>query len=233
MSKQPHGFQLVLFDGDDGRTEILDDIKQLSEIPSYCEFYIFCDENDSTLEKVLNNLYSLSRVHVRKSAGSISQKLEEFLNENVDEYSCILIVCGPKPSYERLSQSIRKKYSNQKLFVMWEGESSNITIKDILGQIRQQGNQVQVSNDMPYPHCPIPKDDPKNIDVDDSVVSFFDQELYIDSTDMVLNIKKRNKNDDDFIVQCDIRCQHCNEYFQSKKALKEHYKRQVSCDVSK
>jgi hypothetical protein len=79
MATQSNYRQIVLFDGDDHRTELFEDIKQLSKIPSHCEFYIFCNETDSIQDKILNNIHNISQVRLRRSSDPISQKILYFL----------------------------------------------------------------------------------------------------------------------------------------------------------
>ena len=96
MTSQSNDRQVVLFDGDDQRTEVLDDIKQLSQIPARCDFYIYCNETDPIFDKILQHLSVIPQVRLRRSADPVSQRMSEFLEKNIDKYSFFLIICGAK-----------------------------------------------------------------------------------------------------------------------------------------
>ncbi|CAM2720016.1 unnamed protein product [Rotaria socialis] len=229
MASQPNKNQLVLFDGDNNRTALFDNIKRLSNIPEDCEFYIFCNEADPIQSKVLENMNYLSQVRVRKSSKPIDERLVDYLQKNLDEYLHIIIVCGPKPTYEHVFQNIWKKYGKKKLYVMRVNKLSDTTVKGILGQIRQHRSEVnnQTSNVF---------DDSSNFNSMNSSSSsetnahgsLLDDDLYLDTPENIL-VSKKSKANKKLIVQSELRCRYCNEYFQSKQALKEHCEKDSSC----
>ncbi|CAF2797569.1 unnamed protein product [Rotaria sp. Silwood2] len=230
MVTQSNKQQLVLFDGDDHRTELFQDIKQLLMIPFHCEFYIFCNDTDSIQSKILNHISDISQVRVRRSTESISQRLLDFIQTNIDKYSFILIVCGSKPTYEHVFKNIWKKYGRKKLFVMQTNDQSHSVVKDILTQLRQHrsqsNNQASISN-----NTQVYADNEYSQSVNligtqqktEKIVygSLLDKEIYMDLSANDSFNKKNNRNNK-LIVQSGIHCSNCNEDFPSMRALRKH-----------
>ncbi|CAF1606342.1 unnamed protein product, partial [Adineta ricciae] len=118
--------QLVLFDGDDDRVKIFDDVEQLKKIPSSCKFYIFCSEPETLQDRILLNLSDIPRVQIRSSCNG--QGLLHFLVDEIDNYPFILIICGPNPSYSQEFPKIWKRYGRGKLFVKKVVKPSDINL---------------------------------------------------------------------------------------------------------
>lgn len=233
MTSQPHKHQLVLFDGDNNRTALFDNIQQLSNIPRYCEFFIFCNETDPIQSKVLGNLYHLSQVHVRKASEPIDEKLLAFLRKNLDEYSHILIVCGPKPTYEHAFQEIWKTYGKKKLYVMRVNNLSDITVNSILDQIRQHrnhvNNQASTSNVSDYSNCFNSMNSSSSSKTNANGLSL-NKDSYFETPENLLHSKKATA-DKKVIVQFELLCPYCNNDFQSKTALTKHLATDSSCSA--
>ncbi|CAM4774494.1 unnamed protein product [Rotaria magnacalcarata] len=229
MTSQPNKRQLVLFDGDNNRTALFDNIKQLSSIPPYCDFYIFCNGTDPIRSKIFDNLYYLSQVHAPNSSKTIDERLVDFLQKNLDEYSHIIVACGPKPTYEHVFQNIWKKYGKKKLYVMRVNKLSDITVNGILGQIRQHRSEVnkQASNVSDYSNDFNSMNSSSRSETN-AHGSLLDEDLYLDTPENIL-VSKKSKANKKLIVQSEIRCRYCNEHFQSKQALKEHCEKDSSC----
>ncbi|CAF2012390.1 unnamed protein product [Rotaria magnacalcarata] len=229
MTSQPNKRQLVLFDGDNNRAALFDNIKQLSSIPPYCDFYIFCNGTDPIRSKIFDNLYYLSQVHAPNSSKTIDERLVDFLQKNLDEYSHIIVACGPKPTYEHVFQNIWKKYGKKKLYVMRVNKLSDITVNGILGQIRQHRSEVnkQASNVSDYSNDFNSMNSSSRSETN-AHGSLLDEDLYLDTPENIL-VSKKSKANKKLIVQSELRCRYCNEHFQSKQALKEHCEKDSSC----
>ncbi len=236
MATQSNCRQIVLFDGDDHRTELFEDMKQLSKIPSHCEFYIFCSETDPIIDKILNHVNDIPQVRLRRSPNPVNQRILHLLQTGIDKYSLILIVCGSNPTYEHEFNKIWKKYGKKKLFVMFMNNQLDITVKGILDQLRQykgKGNaQVPISphntQDFASYACPqCSKSFCSNNDLQEHGQnvhgSFLNENLYIDSSANVA-LNKKAKQDNKLIAQSGLCCAICNEDFHSKEALKKHVK---------
>ncbi|CAF2394859.1 unnamed protein product [Rotaria sp. Silwood2] len=223
METQSNERQLILFDGDDRRMDLFNDIKHLSKIPSSCEFYIFCSETDPILYKVLNHISDVSQVRVRRSSEPISQRLIEFLEENINRYTFILIVCSSEPSYKHVFKQIWKIYKHRKLFVMEINNLFNITVKDILIHLRQHGNKsnnIQV-NEHDQSLQLLNSIDSQQINATNDNDSYIHQVFHIQPSPHV-EYKKKNKKNIELFVVCEIHCPFCNEDFPSKNTLKKY-----------
>ena len=109
---------------------------------------------------------------------------------------------GPNPTYEKLFRDIWKQYGNKKLFVLTTNNSSNITVKNILNQLRQnagKGNvEEPISNDAqlfavhPCPQCSQSFQSNKDLEEHSHKAhgSFLGAGLYMDSSANVLTHKK-------------------------------------------
>jgi hypothetical protein len=229
--------QIVLFDGDEDRSKIFEDIKQLSKIPSPCKFYIFCNEPEIIQRKILLHPSNISGVSVRQSSNGKS--IEEFLNKEIDNYSFILVVCGPNSCYVHLFPGIWKKYGRKKLFVMGMKNQSDISMKNILVQLGQHktssNSSKQIINDQGVfrNHTCIKcgqsffsGDDLQKHEKDfHGLIST--TELYMDSTTNFSSHKKTNENNK-LITEFSITCSICNHDFNTNGDLKDHIKQMHS-----
>jgi hypothetical protein len=231
MAAQSNSSQLVLFDGDEDRIRIFDDIKELYKVPSDSNFDIFCEETETIQNKILSHLSNIYDVRVRKSLDGKS--ILNFLNDKINNYSFILVICGLNPVYGYVFPRIWKEHGRGKLFVMILNDQYDIRIKDILVQLRCQKNPSDVSTpitnapqafrDYSCPKCSQSFHLDNHLGEHEKNVhgSFSEKNLYMDSSANVSSHQKSNENDK-LITERQIHCRICNEDFQTKGPLKNH-----------
>jgi len=134
--------QLVLFDD----INIKDQewpvkIKALSKIPSSCDFWIFCNEADSEIEKSLKPVTN-SQIRLHKSSDPVV-KMFDTLYDKCFTYSFILVVCDKNARYARNLDKITKKYENISVMPM---DPYNVNVQDIIHKVDFQKIKELESN---------------------------------------------------------------------------------------
>jgi hypothetical protein len=130
--------QLVLFDGINIKDEEWSDkVKDLSEIPSSCKFWIFCDADDTFVEKSLTP-FKNSQICCHKTSDPETQ-IFDILHDACFTYSFILIVYDKNASYARNLNKITKKFKHTCIMPM---DPCNISVKDIIQKINYQRVQA-------------------------------------------------------------------------------------------
>jgi hypothetical protein len=140
--------QLVLFDGINIKDkEWSDKVKDLSEIPSSCKFWIFCDANDTFVEKSLRNVTN-PQVSCRKTSDPLIEMFDN-LRDACFTYSFILVVCDRSEKYARNLNKITKKHKHIEVMPI---NSHNISVKDIVHKVNYQASATAFSKDNARQH---------------------------------------------------------------------------------
>lgn len=220
--------QLVLFDGDDDRVKIFDDVEQLTKIPPNCKFYIFCSEAETLQDKILLNSSDIPRVQIRSSCNG--QAIPRFLADAIHNYSFILIICGSNPPYSQEFPKIWKQYGRGKLFVKRAANPSEINLKDILSILKQHKTKANTSTEI-VPnysciHCgqTYCSNDELREHITKNHLSAAKVNVYVDLAANLSSHKKSN-GIDTAVVQYELNCSLCNEDFDNRQDLKVHMKR--------
>jgi hypothetical protein len=227
MSSGPIYRQLVLFDGTDDRAQLFNNVKGLSEVPSNCDFQIFCNENNIIDESSLKDLKSASHVRVHKSSNPVAQLLD-ILHKTIYNYLFIFDVGDEKAMGGPKLDKIKKDHNH--IYII-NTNPSNVTIESILEKVRrcQEENRVtaMISNDSRFfgiHQCPQCSQSFKSIDLlqkhsDDEHLSVTSSNVHLDYEAKILHNKRNDQN------QPELNCIPCNQGFQTLEARDNHTKK--------
>jgi hypothetical protein len=134
--------QLVLFDDINIKDQEWSvKVKYLSEILSSCEFWIFCNEEDSEIEKSLEPVKN-SRIRLHKSSDPVIQMFDTLYDKRFT-YSFILVVCDKDACYARNLNKITKKHEHISVMPM---DPYNVNVQDIIRKVDFQKIKELESN---------------------------------------------------------------------------------------
>jgi hypothetical protein len=230
MFSHPTYRQLVLFDGTDDRGNVLKNVKDLSEIPSNCDFRIFCNESNTTIEKSLKDFKIPSHVKVYKSSDPAAQ-MSDILNQNICKCSFILVI------WDELA-ICKFKWSKTKEVQMntsiTQNNPSDVTVKSILDKLhrhaREENTNALVPIDsqlFPSHQCPLCS---QSFHLNNDLREHCENEhisITLDDIDAdyfaTITFNKRSHPEDRYKME--LHCMLCNHGFQTLGARYNHQKK--------
>jgi hypothetical protein len=228
-SAHPKYRQLVLFDGTDNRAKVLQNIKGLSNIPNNCDFRIFCNESNATVEASLKNLTIASHVSVHKSSDPISQ-ISDTLQENIRNYSFILIIYDEQTNGKLKWNKNKEVQMNTCVMLM---DPSDVTVECILCELYRHEREenakgvISIESQVFSTHqCPRCSQSFRlNNDLQqhckNNHFSITDDDVYLEYSAKILYNKRSNRDDR---YKPELYCAPCDQGFQTLEARCNHVK---------
>ncbi|CAF1256488.1 unnamed protein product [Adineta ricciae] len=222
--------QLVLFDGDDDRMEIiLGNIRGLSKVPGSCKFYIFCADPTLIQEKIMPHP-GISNVSVLPSSNG--QNIIDTLKKECDHFTSIIIIIGSNSCSAEELFTKQKYHGRSRLFIQTVSNPPEITLNEIIGLVKQHMpscNDDEVFVKYGCNHCK------ESFDLHDDLLehrrSIHIQDpnikVYWDLKKNLAMHKKTNANCQ-IVKELEVSCDECGDWFGSNDELAKHVEKEHS-----